>query len=264
MSNYYLLIQHAVEKIPLIEYMKRLCYFIINPSIGGGTFSCRQQRIYSFLDLFNSLSLLVIIVSLIILCDRSFSEFKVILAFNPLFIVVAWVSNALVFSLTCSGLLTLAINSSNSSRKRELNVVFFNLFTHGLRCYAVYGILLGLPYIKVCGEIILNGYVDRNVLQGWPWLAYLFITLIILNIWLVVIPYCKYSDVFDNKMLNYIFVIFVILVSFYSLKLLPFDYSERLFDDRALCDLFKQGVIYKRLPEHLQNEAVNKIICQHQ
>ncbi|MFM5248747.1 hypothetical protein [Aeromonas hydrophila] len=263
MSNYYLLIKHAVDKIPLIEYMKRLCYFILNPSIGGDTFSCRQQRIYSFLDLFNALSLLVIIVSLIILCDRSFNEFKVIIAFNPLFIVVSWVSNAIVFSLSCSGLLTLAINCSNSSRKGELNVVFFNLFTHGLRCYAVYGILLGLPFIKACGAILLNGHVDKEMFPEWPWLAYLFITLVILMFWLVVNPYCKYIDVFANKVLNYIFVIFVISVSFYFLRLLPFDYSERLIDNRALCDLFKQGDFYKRLPEHLQNEGIYEI-CRHQ
>jgi hypothetical protein len=54
------------------------------------------------------------------LYDRSFNEFKIVLAFNPLFIIISWITNALIFSIISSGLLTLALFCSKSPRKYEI------------------------------------------------------------------------------------------------------------------------------------------------
>lgn len=257
-KKYKLLVQRALEKIPFINYIQRLKFFIANPDIED-TYAHQQQREYSFVDLFNGLGLLTVLVSLVILYDRAFNEFKIVLAFNPLFIVISWVSNAVVFSICSSILLTLFLRISKSPRKYEVRDNFYNLLTHGLRCYAVFGLFLGLVFVKACGAIFLDGLTLNQALSAWYWQAYILAVLGFFLLRLVVNPYYRYCSIVKNKAANWLLVAFLFSVSFEPLKLLPFDYSEKLMNKTVLCELFKKGDFIKLIPKHLQAEAISKV-----
>ncbi|EIU6761677.1 hypothetical protein L5179_004554 [Vibrio parahaemolyticus] len=264
----------ALEKIPFQPYMLRLRFFIRHPQIGLNTYAHHQQREYAFLDIFNGLALLTAIVSLIILYDRSFNEFKIIIAFNPLFVVCSWVSNALVFSVVSAISLTtvkfwfapsasfkdkvLSLVSTKINKQVELD--FYNLLTHGLRCYAAFGLLLGLPFIKALGSIYLEGQLSlTEVWSSWYWQLYIMVTVVGGSAWLFFYPYVKYCKLTRSSIFNTVAVIAIVAASFEPLKWMPFDYTDKFMDREVLCELFKKGDFIKRIPMHLQSEAISKV-----
>ena len=272
--KYKLILERALEKIPFQSYILRLRFFICHPQIGLNTYAHHQQREYAFLDIFNGLALLTAIVSLIILYDRSFNEFKIIIALNPLFVVFSWVSNALVFSVVSAMSLTAVkfwLTSSVSFKDKVLSLVskkinkqveldFYNLLTHGLRCYAAFGLFLGLPSVKALGSIYLEGQSSLAEVWGsWYWQLYIIVTLVGGSVWLVFYPYVKYCQLTRSRLFNTVAVIAIVVASFEPLKWMPFDYSDKLMDSEVRCDLFKKGDFIKRIPMHLQNDAISKV-----
>ncbi|WP_282477558.1 hypothetical protein [Vibrio sp. ABG19] len=272
--KYSVMLGRAVDKIPFQSYMLRLWNFIRHPQIGLNTYIHHQQREYAFLDIFNGLALLAAIVSLIILYDRSFNEFKIILAFNPLFVVCSWVSNALVFSVVSAISLTMMkfwFGSSVSFKDKVLSLVskkinkqvevdFYNLLTHGFRCYAAFGLLLGLPFVKSLGSIYLEGQSSLSeILGSWYWQLYIVVILVGGTAWLFFYPYVKYCKLTRSCIFNTVVVIAIVAASFEPLKWMPFDYTDRFMDKEALCELFKKGDFIKRIPIHLQNDAISKV-----
>ncbi len=257
MKKYFYLVQRATNKVPFKDYIQRLSFFLIKPNIGDD-FANHQQREHSFIDLFNGLGLLTVIVSLIILYDRSFNEFKIVLAFNPLFIIISWITNALIFSIISSGLLTLALFCSKSPRKYEIKENFYNLFTHGMRCYAASGLFLGIIFVKACGVIFLDGLTIEQALSAWYWQIYILVLAWFL-FRIIIYPYYKYSKIFNCKFGNWIFVVFLIYLSFEPLKLISVDYSDKMIDKITLCELFKKGRFIENIPQDLKAGAITKV-----
>lgn len=256
LKKYQLLIERGLEKVPFIGYLNRLKFFLLNPTIDG-TYGHIQQKEHSFLDLFNGLGVLTVIVALIILYDRSFNEFKIILAFNPLFVVMSWVTNAIVFSSVSSLLFTFIFRISKSPRKYNSNLNFYNLFTHGLRCYAVFGLFLGLPFIKICGSLYLELIPMEEALSAWYWQIYILVTLVGGFLWLVFYPFYQYCKIFKIKTFNIITIFLIFGLSSCSLKFIPLDYSEKFLDKDVSCELFKKGRFINNLPQGKRKEAIN-------
>jgi len=258
MENYKKLLQRALEKAPFFSYMQRLKFFVLNPDIGN-SFAHHQQKENSLLDIFSGLGLLTVAVSLIILYDRSFNEFKIVLAFNPLFIAFSWVSNAVLFSLISALLLTVLLRFSSSGRTLDLKTNFYNIFTHGLRCYAIYGLLLGLLFVKACGALYLDGQSLELAFQSWYWQVYILLVLGVVLFRLFINPYTRYCRVVKNSFINWIIVTVIITFSFEPLKLVPLDYTEKMIDQTVLCELFKQGDFIQRIPDNRRKEVIDKV-----
>lgn len=275
MFKYMRLFERVLEKLPFQSYLLRLISFVVKPLIGQNTFAHHQQREYSLLDIFNSLGFLAVIISLIILYDQSFNEFKVIIAFNPLFFVFSWVLNAIIFSVVSAGIFTSLrfwLNQKISLKGKLLSLTskrineeverdFYNLLTHGFRCYAAFGLFLGIPFVKVVGSIFLEGQVVvADVLGAWYWQLYLLLTVIGGVIWLVFYPYVQYCKLGKNKFISTFIVFLVLVISLQPIKFLAIDYKDKL-DGVVLCDLFKKSDFLKRIPKEFKEQATMDM-CQ--
>ncbi|OMO22110.1 hypothetical protein [Vibrio lentus] len=273
MNKYKKLIIRASDKIPFSTYISRLKFFFIDPKFGGNTYAHDNQKEHSFIDIFNGLGLLALIISMIILYDRGFNEFKIILALNPLFIVFSWVSNAIVFSFVSASVLTSALFWTNSTANftqkckslYSLNISkktkndFYNIFTHGLRSYAVTGLVLGLVFIKMLGSVFLEGKHPAESLGTVFWILYVLgATFVLLR--MCFYPYVNYCKVIKNRVFNTICVLTLVALSFEPLQWIPFDYyQDKLLDQSALCELFKKSEFIRLVPEHRKEEAISKV-----
>lgn len=273
MKKYQNLVRIACEKIPFQSYLLRLGFFIRYPHLGRDSYAHQNQREYALLDIFNGLALLAVIVSLIVLYDRSFNEFKIIIAFNPLFIVFSWVSNALVYSIVSASLLTALrfwLNSSQSVKSKISSILstrfdekverdFYIFFTHGLRCFAAFGLLLGLVVIKAFGSMILEGQKPIESLGAWYWQLYVFIVIVGGAVRLLFYPYVEYFKFVRFRLVNVALVVFIVAISFEPIKWMPFDYTDKLIDQNALCELFKNSDFLQLIPKSSHDEAINKV-----
>ncbi|ARA78440.1 MULTISPECIES: hypothetical protein [Pectobacterium] len=262
MKEYKILVKNAFDRIPFSAYIKRLAFFLKSPDIGS-SYSAQQQREMAFIDIFNSLGLLTLTTTIITLCNNSLSEFKIILAFNPLFITFSFVSNALLFSFFCSLTLTIAIRFSKSPKKNNTRTNFFNIFTHGLRCYAAYGILFGIPFIKISGNAILNGVSFNESLYNPFWLIYISLILCYIFFRIVINPLYRYCELSKSKKTSWIMVFILFILSFEPLNWFYYDYSEKMLDYNVLCSLMEKGEVMKRIPQERKKEAL-QLICNTQ
>ncbi|EGQ8020005.1 hypothetical protein HRY95_004588 [Vibrio alginolyticus] len=274
MNQYKKLIIRASDKIPFGAYISRLKFFFLEPKFGGSTYAHDSQKEYSFIDIFNGLGLLALIISMIILYDREFNEFKIILALNPLFVVFSWVSNAIVFSFVSASVLTCALFWTNSTTDLtqkcksvcSLNISkktkkdFYNIFTHGLRSYAFTGVVLGLVFIKMLGSVFLE---DKNPVES---IGTMFWGIYVLGatgalMWMCFYPYVNYCKLVKNRVLNTICVLTLVILSFEPLQWVPFEYyQDKILDQSALCELFKKSDFIRLVPEHRKEEAIS-LVC---
>lgn len=273
MNKYKKLIIRASEKIPFSAYISRLKFFFLDPKFGGNTYAHDSQKEHSFIDIFNGLGLLALIISMVILYDREFNEFKIILALNPLFIVFSWVSNAIVFSFVSASVLTCALYWANSTEglKQKCKTLyslkiskktkndFYNIFTHGLRSYALTGLVLGLVFIKLLGSVFLEGKHPTESLGTVFWFVYVLgATFVLLR--MCFYPYVNYCKVVKNWFFNTICVLTLVVLSFEPLQWVPFDYyQDKLLDQSALCELFKKSEFIRLVPEYRKEEAISKV-----
>lgn len=274
MNKYKQLVVRASDKVPFKAYISRLKFFLLNPKLCNKTYAHNEQKEHSFIDIFNGLGLLALVVSMIILYDRSFNEFKIIIALNPLFVVFSWVSNAVVFSGVSALTLSIALfwknPSTNFSQKcksvlslrinKQSRIDFYNLFTHGLRSYAFSGFLIGLVFIKSLGAIFLEGkYPDESL--GTPfWVIYILVAFVLL-LRMFFYPYIEYCKLFKNRIINTICVFILVVLSFEPLQWVPFEYyQDKLLDQGALCKLFKKSDFIRLVPEHRKEEAIS-LVC---
>jgi hypothetical protein len=260
LTHYYKILIKFIEKLPFNSYRQRLWRFILKPNITD-EYECRTQLEYSGIDILNALGLAVFIVTIFILWDSDYKHFKIIKALNPLFISLSYIIYAIIFSSTISIFSSIASATHWSSNSNTFQLNFYSLFAHCLRCYAAYGLFLGIMFIIALSEIVANGKTPDEVFSNPGWIIFILVTLVWLPFRLLVNPIFMYIKFIHLKLLGWFFVILAIMLASLANQLVPTSIGNKMIDKEELCKIFKAGEMYKEIPPENKDFAV-KLMCQ--
>jgi len=255
MNNYLQILMKVLEKIPFLEFRKRMWGFIKNPTIDNSYASITQLQ-HSGIDIFNALGFLSIVCVFLALFEQSWTVFKVVSVFNPLYMIGVHIGNGVVYSFTLSSIFTIwyCLKVGNVNHYKDIS---YKIFAHGLRIYALYGLLLGLLFIKSYGDFLLNGICPKQSFSHLGWATYIVVALVWWPFRLLVNPIYKLMAFNNHKKIAWLLAVLICFTSFQPLKIILIGSSDRLVNYEQQCKIFKSGTFYKGMERSRKEKAEN-------
>ncbi|EOB4247464.1 hypothetical protein [Vibrio metschnikovii] len=253
MNNYQQILVRVLDKIPFPEFRKRMIGFIRNPTIDN-SYACSIQLHHSGIDIFNALGFLSVVCIFLALVEKSWDVLRTISVFNPVHTVGIYIANGIVYSIILSLVFTawycLKVGHTNSYKD-----ISYKVFSHGLRIYALYGLLLGFLFIKSYGDLLLKGIFPPQSFFHIGWMIYILIILVWWPFRLLVNPIFKLMGFNKFRKTAWFVTAYFCFVSFQPIKVIVIGSGDKMINYEQQCKVFKTGEFYKRLSGRAKEEA---------
>ncbi|WP_306331998.1 hypothetical protein [Vibrio injensis] len=253
MNNYRQILVRVLDKIPFPEFRKRMIGFIKNPILDN-SYACSTQLQHSGVDIFNALGFLSVACVFFALVEKSWAVFKTISVFNPVHTVGIYIVNGIVYAATLSSVFTVwyCLRVGNVKYYKDIS---YKIFSHGLRIYALYGLLLGLLFVKSYGDLLLKGLLPEQSFSHLGWLIYILIVLVWWPFRLLVNPIFKLMGFQHFRKTAWFITACLCFASFQPIKVIVIGSSDKMVNFERQCEVFKSGAFYKSLNGSAKEEA---------
>lgn len=252
MNNYKQVLMRVLDEIPFPEFRKRMVGFIKNPTIDN-SYACSTQLQNSGVDIFYALGILSALCVFLALFEKSWAVFKTISIFNPVHTTGIYIASGIIYSITLSLVFT-ALYCLRIGYANYYKDISYKIFAHGLRIYALYGLLLGFPFIKIYGDLLFKGLLPEQSLSHLGWMIYILIVLVWWPFRLLVNPIFNLMGFQSFRKTAWFVTACLCFASFQPIKII-IGSSERMVNYEQQCRVFKTGEFYKRLSGSAKKEA---------
>lgn len=259
MNNYKQILTIILDRIPFPEFRKRMVEFIKKPTIDN-SYTCSTQLQHSGVDIFYALGALSLLCVSLALIEKSWAVFKVISVFNPVHTTCIYIANGVVYSVTLSFVFT-AWHCLKIGHTNYYKDIFYKVFAHGLRIYALYGLLLGFPFIKIYGDLLLKGQLPEQSFSHFGWIIYILVVFIWWPFRLLVNPIFNLMDFQSFRKTTWFATACLCFASFQPIKIIITGSSERMVNYEQQCNVLKTGEFYSSLSGGAKKEA-EKLFCK--
>ncbi|MFM4977616.1 hypothetical protein Aerorivi_03707 [Aeromonas rivipollensis] len=252
MNNYKQVLMRVLDEIPFPEFRKRIVEFIKNPTIDN-SYACSTQLQNSGVDIFYALGILSVSCVFLALFEKSWAVFKTISIFNPVHTTGIYIASGIIYSITLSLVFT-ALYCLRIGYANYYKDISYKIFAHGLRIYALYGLLLGFPFIKIYGDLLFKGLLPEQSFSHLGWMIYILIVLVWWPFRLLVNPIFNLMGFQSFRKTAWFVTACLCFASFQPIKIITGS-SERMVNYEQQCKVFKTGEFYKRLSGSAKKEA---------
>lgn len=205
---------------------KRLCAFIINPSIENSHINKNILR-YSLVDFFMSLIVVFIIIRLIKTLLPSFLTINPLALFNLDILGLMFITNVLLFSLIFYLIFFMIGKTKNIE---NINLLFYQ----AIKTYSILNFIIVIMFIMIVNKLMTNNMNNWGVIET-IFALLLTITLIYLIFRLLINPVSIFLMTYFSKKISYLLSFTILVFATYINQPIFTNYFINVIDKEAFC-----------------------------